>query len=114
MDMEETQRKILYYDGKAYRVIDASPSGQYELAQDAAFLGLGEYGAFVDMPIVLFRVGDGGPEYVGNAVFPFDALDGPWLDSILWREEEGFVRLRFCAVELAEVRDCRILFQRGR
>ena len=108
MDVDAEKNERLYYGAKEYRVIDAAPSGRYALAQDAAYLGHGRYGAFSGVPIVLFRVADGQPEPVAETDFPFDDLDGPWLDDVLWLEEKGVVKLCFMAMELSEMRSRRL------
>ena len=103
---------IIQYNGAQYRVIETSPSKKYMLAQKADYPETGRLGVFMDAPIDLFRTVDGQPEYIGYTSCPYDTLDNPFLSDIIWFEEEGFVKLRFRAMELMETQGSRIYFDK--
>ena len=104
--------ETIRYDGAEYRIIEVSPSQKYILAQEAVYPEVGRLGVFMDAPIDLFRVEDGQVEYIDHTYCPYDTLDNPFLKGIMWFEEEGFVKLRFSAMELMETQGRRIYFDR--
>ena len=105
--------ETIKYEGVEYRIIEASPSQKYILAQKADYPETGRLGVFMDAPIDLFGVEeDGRVEYIDYTVCPYDTLDNPFLKGIMWFEEEGFVKLRFSAMELMETQGRRIYFDK--
>ena len=100
------------YDGAVYRIIDASPSQKYILAQKVNYPETGRLGVFMDAPIDLFRTVEGQVEYIDYTSCPYDTLDNPFLSDITWFEEQGFVKLRFRAMELMETQGSRIYFDK--
>lgn len=104
--------ELLEYNGAVYRVVETSPSQKYILAQKADYPETGRMGVFMDAPIDLFRVVEGQAEYIDYTSCPYDTLDNPFLSDVLWFEEEGFVKLRFRAMELMETQGSRIFFEK--
>ena len=104
--------RIIKYNGAEYRVAETSPSQKYILAQKANYPETGKWGLFMDAPIDLFRITEDQAEYIDCTCCPYDALDNPFLSDIIWFEEEGFVKLRFRAMELMETKGTRIYFCR--
>ncbi len=100
------------YEGAEYRIIEASPSKKYILAQKAEYPEVGRFGVFMDAPIDLFHVEDGQVEYIDHNFCPYDTLDGPRLNDIIWFEEQGFVKLCFSSMELLEFENRRIRFKK--
>lgn len=102
--------KTINYEGSKYRIIEVSPSQKYLLAQKSDYPAVGNAGAFMDAPIDLFRVEKDHIEYIDHAFCPYDTLYNPYLREVIWFEEEGFVKLRFTAMELMETQGERIYF----
>ena len=100
------------YNCAEYRVIEMSPSQKYILAQKADYPETGRMGVFMGAPIDLFRVVEGQAEYIDYTSCPYDTLDNPFLSDVQWFEEEGFVKLRFRAMELMETQGSRIYFEK--
>jgi len=104
--------EMIKYNGAEYRVIEMSPSQEYLLAQKADYPETGRMGVFMDAPIDLFWTAEGQVEYIDYTSCPYDTLDNPFLSDVIWFEEEGFVKLRFRAMELMETQGSRIYFNK--
>lgn len=102
--------ELIKFNDADYRVIETSPSQNYILAQKADHPETGRLGVFMDAPIDLFRIVEGQAEYIDYTSCPYDTLDNPFLSDIIWFEEQGFVKLRFRAMELMETQGSRIYF----
>lgn len=104
--------KLIKYNDTEYRIIETSPSQKYILAQKANYPETGRFGVFMDAPIDLFRIVEGQVEYIDYTSCPYDTLDNPFLSEIIWFEAQGFVKLRFQALELMKTQSSRIYFDK--
>ncbi len=110
MNKEGNISNTIVYDHEEYRIISMSPSKSYALAQKSCFLGTGNFGAYMDAPLILFRITNDSVTFINSAYCPYDTLDGPFLYDIIWSEAKKSVSLCYSAIELSETTSKTISF----